>query len=55
MYEMGGAVDYNVFQKNMRSAADRIVELGGVGENGSETTIMDYDAMSKEELLEVVE
>eukprot|EP00571_Detonula_confervacea_P013160 CAMPEP_0172311602 /NCGR_PEP_ID=MMETSP1058-20130122/15249_1 /TAXON_ID=83371 /ORGANISM="Detonula confervacea, Strain CCMP 353" /LENGTH=60 /DNA_ID=CAMNT_0013024837 /DNA_START=49 /DNA_END=227 /DNA_ORIENTATION=+ len=48
---MGGAVDYMVFEKNLLSAADQIVRLGGVNIGRNEAAI-DYDSMSKEDLLE---
>jgi hypothetical protein len=52
-YEMGGAVNYNVFETNMRSAAQTIVQLGGVDKlKESDATTINYDSMSKEELLE---
>jgi len=44
-------VDYMVFEKNLLSAADQIVRLGGVNIGRNEAAI-DYDSMSKEDLLE---
>jgi hypothetical protein len=52
-YDMGGAVTYNVFETNMRIAAQTIVQLGGVDKLcASDTATFDYDSMSKDELLE---
>ncbi|KAL9181802.1 hypothetical protein ACHAXT_012145 [Thalassiosira profunda] len=51
-YEIGGAAGFDAFEKGMHNAAEQIMQLGGVG-GGTET--IDYDAMSKEELLELFE
>ena len=52
-YDMGGAVNYVVFETNIRSAAQSIVQLGGLDKlSGSTASTFDYDSMSKEELLE---
>lgn len=51
-YEMGGAVDYSAFETNMRSAAQKIVQFGGIDKLCENDTTLDYDSLSKEELLE---
>ncbi|KAL7491495.1 hypothetical protein ACHAWT_000826 [Skeletonema menzelii] len=48
--EMGGAVTFATFAKNLLAAGDQIQQLGGISDDGSTTTV-DYDAMDKEELL----
>lgn len=52
-YEMGGAVNYSAFETNMRSAAQKIVQFGGIDKlRENNDTTLDYDSLSKEELLE---
>jgi hypothetical protein len=54
VYEMGGAATYDVFAKNLLSAADDIQRRGGLdNEDDDANNTLDYDAMSKEELLEL--
>ena len=48
-YDMGGAVTYEAFEKNMKGAAEQIVHLGGVDSVANAGTAIDYDSMSKEE------
>ena len=65
MYDKGGAVDYVAFSKNMMKAVDQLGKLGAtaVGEGARNESVatgeggtrdLDYDSMSKEELLELV-
>lgn len=51
-YEMGGAVNYGAFETNMRSAAQKIVQFGGTDKLHENDTTLDYDSLSKEELLD---
>lgn len=53
VYEMGGAVTLDNFAKNLLSAADDIQQRGGLGNEEDDANTLDYDAMSKEELLEL--
>ncbi|KAL3797086.1 hypothetical protein HJC23_000424 [Cyclotella cryptica] len=55
-YEMGGAVDYASFCKAMMEAAAAVVSLNTDNVNGDDGGgVVDYDALSKEELLTLVE
>jgi len=49
--EMGGAVTYDTFAKNLLAAGDQIQQLGGLSDGDDESNVVDYDAMEKEELL----
>lgn len=52
-YAKGGAVNFASFERGMVGAADRIVHPGSLdGVNGACKISLDYDSMSKEELLE---
>jgi len=51
--EMGGAVTYDTFAKNLLAAGDQIQQLGGLSDGDDESNVVDYDAMEKEELLDV--
>lgn len=52
-YAKGGAVNFASFERGMIGAADRIVHPGSLdGVNGAGKISLDYDSMSKEELLE---
>ena len=52
-YAKGGAVNFASFERGMIGAADRIVHPGSLdGVNGVGKISLDYDSMSKEELLE---
>ncbi|KAK1739293.1 hypothetical protein QTG54_009836 [Skeletonema marinoi] len=51
--EMGGAVTYDTFAKNLLAAGDQIQQLGGLSDGDDESKVVDYDAMEKEELLDV--
>ena len=60
IYDMGGAVPYESFAKNLLTAVDDIQQRGGlheIYENGdgksSSNGVVDYDIMSKEELVEL--
>lgn len=53
VYEMGGAATYDAFAKNLLSAADDIQQRGGLGNEDDDANALDYDAMTKEELLEL--
>jgi len=52
VYDMGGAVTYDTFAKNLVTAADQLQQLGG-GFSDMDSNAVDYDAMSKEELLDL--
>jgi len=49
--EMGGAVTYDTFAKNLVAAGDQIQQLGGLSDGDEDSNVVDYDAMEKEELL----
>lgn len=51
--DMGGAVTYDTFAKNLIAAVDQINQLGGLSAAGDDANVVDYDAMSKEELLDL--
>ena len=53
--EMGGAVTFATFAKNLLAAGDQIQQRGGISDDGDDgsTTTVDYDAMEKEELLDL--
>jgi hypothetical protein len=53
VYDMGGAVTYDTFAKNLLAAGDQLQQLGGLSAVGDESNVVDYDAMSKEELLDL--
>lgn len=59
--EMGGAMDLETFEAAMIRAAERILERGGIdayasgGDASAATAAVDYDAMSKDELLALVD
>ena len=50
--EMGGAITFDVFARNLLAAAEQIQQLGGLSAV-EDSNIVDYDAMSKEELLDM--
>jgi len=49
--EMGGAVTYNTFAKNLLAAGDQIQQLGGLSEE--DDNVVEYDSMEKEDLLDL--
>ena len=49
---MVGAVTYDAFAKNLVTAADQLQQLG-CGFSDMDSNAVDYDAMSKEELLDL--
>lgn len=51
--DMGGAVTYDTFAKNLMAAGDQIQQLGGISEEGDDSNVVDYDSMEKEELLDL--
>ncbi len=50
--EMGGAVTFDTFAKNLVAAGEQIQQLGGISEE-EDSNVADYDSMEKEELLDL--
>ena len=52
--EMGGAVTFETFARNLVAAGEQIQQLGGISDDGDDgSNTVDYDAMEKEELLDL--
>jgi hypothetical protein len=52
--EMGGAVTFETFAKSLVAAGEQIQQLGGISDDGDDgSNTVDYDAMDKEELLDL--
>lgn len=52
-YDKGGAANYKTFEQTVKNAAEQVVQLGGL--DGGDSEEVDYDALEKEELLQLVE
>mmetsp|Transcript_2349 Transcript_2349/g.5068 ORF Transcript_2349/g.5068 Transcript_2349/m.5068 type:complete len:305 (+) Transcript_2349:107-1021(+) len=56
MYELGGAVDYDIFERAMLNAVETLRKIEGSGfGSGKNGDLQDYDSMTREELLDLCE
>lgn len=56
MYELGGAVDYDIFERAMVNAVETLRNIEGSGFGSGENDVSyDYDSMTREELLDLCE